>query len=66
MIASIPRLQSALNFLLNRVLICYNCSQISEMFHLFKGIFVSLYIVIPSCILIARHDHVLTFISIYF
>jgi hypothetical protein len=47
MIASIPRLQSALNLLLNTILI-------------------SLYIVTSSCILISRHDHVHSFISIYF
>jgi len=66
MIASIPWLQSALNFFLNRILISYSCSQIFELFHLFKGTIINLYIVTPPCILISRHDHVLSIIRIYF
>jgi len=37
MTASIPWLQSALNFFLNRILICYGCSRMSELFHPFEG-----------------------------
>jgi len=37
MIANIPRLQSALNFFLNLILICLGCSQLFEMFHPSKG-----------------------------
>jgi len=37
MIASIPWLQSALNFFLNRILICWVCSKISEIFHLLQN-----------------------------
>jgi hypothetical protein len=66
MIASIPCLQSALNFFLNGSLIHWGCSQVPELFQPFKGFFISLYTVILSCILISRYDRVLSFISIYF
>ena len=42
------------------------CSQILELFHTLKGTIISLHIVTSSCVVISRHDHVLSFISIYF
>jgi hypothetical protein len=43
-----------------------DCFQIFECFHSFKGTIIILYTVTLSCILILRHDNVLSFISIYF
>jgi len=37
-----------------------------ELFHLFKGIVVSLYILTSSSVLILSYDHILSFINIYF
>jgi hypothetical protein len=45
MIASIPGLQSALNFFLNGILIISASSQIFKLFHHFKGTIISLYVV---------------------
>jgi len=36
------------------------------MFHTFKEIIINLHTVTSSCILISRHDHVFSFIRIYF
>jgi hypothetical protein len=66
MIASIPQLQSALNFFMNGVSIRQGCSQVFEFFHPFKGFIIYFYVVIVSGILISKHDHVLSFLSIYF
>ena len=56
--SSIPWLQSALYFFLNGILIRRVCSQISKLFHTFKGTIINPYTVTSSCILISRHDHV--------
>jgi hypothetical protein len=62
MIASIPWLQSALNFFLNRIMIHFGCSQIFELFNAFKG---NINTVTSSYILVSRHDLVLNIINIY-
>jgi hypothetical protein len=53
MIASIPWLQSALNFIMNGTLIRSGRSQISELFHSFEGFFIIPYIVTSSCSLVS-------------
>jgi hypothetical protein len=62
MTPSTPWLKCTINFFLNRILNCYDCSQITELFHLFKRAAINLSIVISSCILISRHDYVLNFL----
>jgi hypothetical protein len=49
MTASIPRLQSALHFFLNRILICYGCSPIFELIHPSKWRITYLHAVILTC-----------------
>jgi len=45
MIGIIPRLQPALNFFLNGILIRYGYPQTFKLFHPFKGTIINLYIV---------------------
>jgi phosphatidylserine synthase len=64
MIKSIPWLKPARNLFLNGILV--SCFQVFKLFHPFKGFIINLYIEVFSCILTLRHDHVLSFLSIYF
>ena len=59
-IASIPWLQSALNFFMNRILICLGCSQIFEVFHPFKGFITYIHIYIYIHTHTHTHTHTYT------
>jgi hypothetical protein len=65
-IARFPWLRSALKFFMTGILIRYCCSRTSELFHTCEGFITYMYIVILYCMLVSRHDHVLSSISIYF
>jgi len=56
MVASILRIQSALNFLINAILICYCHSQISKFCQLSQRYTSYLWIMILSCILMVKQE----------
>jgi hypothetical protein len=49
-----------------QILICYFRSQILELWHIFKWFVSYFYIPILACILVPRHQHILSFLYVYF
>jgi hypothetical protein len=62
-IASIPLHQSALNFFMDVILICQDCSQYLTCPSISSVLLPIFYAVILSCIPISRHDHGLIFLN---
>jgi hypothetical protein len=52
MVASVPRIQSAVNLFVHAILICYCCSLTFQFCHIFKGPVRYLYPMLLFCLLI--------------
>jgi hypothetical protein len=57
MVVSFTRIQSMCHFLMNQILICYCHSKIFEIFLISKGPIGYIYVVILTCILATKHEH---------
>jgi hypothetical protein len=61
MVGGIPGVQSALGFLKHKTLICLGCSQLYELCHTLKGFLTYFYVMILSCMLLMRQEHIKKF-----
>jgi hypothetical protein len=65
MVASISWIQYAFNLLVNQCMICYCRSQIFQVRHICKGFVSYLYVMFLPCILVSRHQRILSFLCVY-